>query len=928
MPTADPGTIYSSGECEINPAHRELRIRGTVVPIGSRALEIITLLVRSAGELVTKAELMSRIWPNDPVAENTLAVHAAAIRKALGPYRTMLKTEPGRGYRLVGDWFVREQDATHPPDGIQRIMTSGQSPLSNFPAMITPLIGRAAAVARLRDLLSAFRLVSLIGPGGIGKTTLALEVARRIVGDFPDGGWLVELASLSDPALVPSTVGDVLKLGPGPNNVLPETIARGVGHKRLLLILDNCEHLIDAVATLAEMLLVRCPNITILTTSREVPRVLGERVYRVPPLDVPESDLLEPTRLLEHSAPALFVTRAVEFGADLSPGSHQATSIVSICRHLDGIPLAIEFAAARVASLGLDQVAAGLRDRFALLTSGRRTALPRHRTLRATLDWSYHLLTDAEQSLLNRLAIFAGPFTLHDARAVAVPGTSDGDIALGIVDLLAKSLVFRPDWEAETFRLSETTRTYALDRLRESGAHADVAHQHGMYFLDLLAAVDDIRRSAPASEYLPTFRRESDEIHVALEWAFSSGGDAALGLALTTAAVPLWFELFQMPIARARLVQALPHAEPGSDQELQVRVALGHALWYLAPEHDTFEPNFVRVAELAARIGAPAMRARALWGMWASRRRHGDYRAALALARQYADVAREAGEPGTMHLGNRILGLTHHLLGHQALAEEFTAHALREPNHLDPTSGTSYQVETPVAMGAQLARILWLKGFPDQARIAAERAVAAARDGGHQFPVAYAVAFGGLPVALWTGAPDAAQVQVELLLAHSGNDERMTGWGHYFDRVLKMRNGGEPETLIASRADVTVVPPFGAAVPDVGLPVPTPGSDPIDVLWNTAEILRIDAELLLWHAMPDFAARAEAKLLRALSIAREQTALSWELRAATSLARLWRRDGRSGEAGNLLAATYEKFTEGFDTVDLIRARRLLAGLEA
>jgi predicted ATPase/DNA-binding winged helix-turn-helix (wHTH) protein len=925
--------IYESGECEIDLARRELRILGSAVPIGGRAFEIIEVLIQSAGELVTKDKLMNRVWPGAIVMDNTLHVHTAAARKALGPYRGLLKTESGRGYRLVGDWAVRRLDAAKPPVGVEQTRAIGDASATNLPAVITPLIGRSAAEQTLQDLVSAYRVVTLTGPGGIGKTTLALEVARRIHGDFADGAWFVELGSLSDANLVPSAVAGALNLGLGSNNIIPESVAHVLGNKKLLLVLDNCEHLIGAAASLAETLLALCPNITILVTSREILRMQGERVYRVPPLDVPSLEHIESTAILEHSAAELFIVRAAESGTDLSSNSEHALMIAAICRHLDGIPLAIEFAAARVATLGVEQVAVALRDRFALLTNQRRTALPRHRTLRATLDWSFELLIEAERELLRRLAIFAGPFSLAAACAVTGETMTADAIAAGIADLVGKSLVVRTaDPATAQFRLFETTRAYALDRLNASGELAEVARRHAEYFLKILATVDDVRQSRPADEHLPMFRGYADEIHAALEWAFSPAGDPAVGVGITIAAIPLWFELFQIFVARTRLEQALPYAEPGSDQEMRLHIATGHTLWYIGPENAAIEPLFARALEIAERIGAMAVRTQALWGLWASCRCRGDYPAALEMARLFADDAEGIGDVGAMHLADRILGLTHHYLGHQPIAHEITQRALRHAHHLDSSLGLGYQVETPVAMAAQLARILWLQGFPDRATAAATEAITAARKCGHPFAMVYALAFGSVPIALWTGDIADAGRLIELLIAHTAGNQRTEQWVRCFSRVLKLRNGSESETLVASfiepRVDLFPID----RIPDLlslgSIPAPLPGPEPADVLWNTPELLRIDAELLLWHNAPGAGAAAEAKLLRALEIAREQTALSWELRVAMSLARLWQHHGRTTAAHDLLSATYAKFTEGFGTIDLIRARDLMKDLEA
>jgi predicted ATPase/DNA-binding winged helix-turn-helix (wHTH) protein len=938
VPSDDIRSVYAADSCEIDLARCELRIHGSFVPVGGRAFQIIEVLVRSAGELVTKDQLLDRIWPGTTVGENTLHVHAGAIRKALGSHRNLLKTVSGRGYRLLGDWTVRHHAAAGPPVGVLSIPVIGDSPVTNFPATVTHLIGRSAAVTRLRDFLSAYRLVTLTGAGGVGKSTLALKASRGVVGEFADGGWLVELASLSDPTLVPFALASALRLELGPNSVTPEAVCRAIGHKKLLLVLDNCEHLIDAVATLAETLLASCPHTTIVTTSREILRIQGEQVWRVPPLEVPAIGQTGTAEILGHGAVELFLTRTRQLGADFASDPRYPPMIATICRRLDGIPLAIEFAAARAVTLGVEQVASGLRNRFAMLTNGRRTALPRHRTLRATLDWSYQLLSEAERDLLRRLAIFAGPFSLDAARAVAAEVTREVDVTDALGDLVGKSLlVGSADPVNVAFRLLETTRVYAMDRLTESGRLAEVARRHASYFLTTLRTIGDEQRSRHRDEYLAAFRHHADEVHVALDWAFSATGVPAVGVALTIAAVPLWFELFQMPVARRRVEQALPHAETGSEEEMRLCIVLGHAVWYTTPDSEALEPPFARALEIAERTGASTVRTQALWGMWAARRGRGDYHAALESARRYAEAASSTGDPGAIHLGDRILGLTHHILGQQQLARGFAERALRQPRHLDAASGIGLQIETPVAMRALLARVLWLSGFPDQAIEAAAEATAAVRKTGHPFAISYAVTLAGLPVALWTGDMAEARRQLDLLVAHAGGVQRMEVRVRAFERVLKLRSGDEREALIASfietHWDPAHLPPFADLNIDANIRVPLPGAEPVHATWNAPEVLRVDAECLLWHDGRGHDGRdadiaVEAKLLRALEIAREQSTLSWELRGAMSLARLWWRLGRVGEARDLLTATYGKFTEGFDTGDLIRARSLMVDLEA
>src|SRR5271170_1300550 len=571
-PDAEAHANLEVGRFQVLPHRRELLADGRPIKLGARAFDVLMALIEARGAVIGKDTLMARVWPDRVVEENNLQAHIVALRKALGPDRHLIRTVSGRGYQFTGE--IRILPAS--PDehvGAGAAASGAVLPPTNLPEPIYELIGRDDDLHEILSLAGAHRLVTLTGAGGIGKTRLALAAGRRLLPEFADGGWLVELASLSDADLVPSRAAGVLRLGLGSNNIIPESVAHVIGDRKLLLVLDNCEHLIGAAAGLAETLLALCPNITILVTSRELLRIQGECVYRVLPLDVPSVEHIESTVILEHSAAQLFIGRAAEAGVDLSSNSQHSSTIAAICRHLDGIPLAIEFAAARAATLGIEQVAMGLRDRFELLTSGRRTALPRHRTLRATLDWSFELLTEAERELLRRLAIFAGPFSLASACAVTGETMTADAIAVGIADLVGKSLVIRTaDPATAQFRLLETTRAYALERLNASGALAEVARRHAGYFLGILATLDDVRQSQAADECLATFLRYADEIHAALEWAFSPAGDPAIGLAMTIAAIPLWFELFQIAVARTRLEQALSYAEPGSDQEMRVRI--------------------------------------------------------------------------------------------------------------------------------------------------------------------------------------------------------------------------------------------------------------------------------------------------------------------------------------------------------------------
>src|SRR6202048_2710674 len=499
--------VYESGEWEVDLARRELRARGVPVPIGGRAFEIIEVLVQSAGELVTKNDLMGRVWPGAIGEDNTLQFHISAIRKALGPDRGILKTAAGRGYRRLGAGASRQESTSSVAEIDPEPVRSAAEPFqTNLPAAASELIGRTIAVQHVRDLLSAYRVVTLTGPGGIGKTRLALEVARGLFPSFQGDVRLVELVSLSDPGLVPTAVTGVLGLKLGGDEISAESVARAIGARKLLLVIDNCEHVIDAAAKLAETIVRMCPRTTILATSRGIVRIEGEYVSRVPPLDVP-SQHEEPDDMLGRSAVQLFIATTRALHSDFLPNGENLPAIAAICRRLDGIPLAIDFAATHVGTLGLQQVAASLDDHLGVLTGGRRTALPRHQTLRATLDWSYELLPEPERLVMRRLAVFAGDFTAEAASLVAAGGEIAAlEVVHSLASLVTKSLVALDVVGVIThYRLHETTRAYALEKLSESGELGDVARRHADYYRDLLERAEAEAETLPAPAWLAVY---------------------------------------------------------------------------------------------------------------------------------------------------------------------------------------------------------------------------------------------------------------------------------------------------------------------------------------------------------------------------------------------------------------------------------------
>jgi predicted ATPase/DNA-binding winged helix-turn-helix (wHTH) protein len=525
MPQQRSHQVYEFGQWQIHLGRRELLACGVPVPIAPRAFDVIEVLVRSANELVTKDALMDRIWPGAVVAENTLHVHISALRKALGRDRAILKTDSGRGYRLLGDWVVRRDGAAEEPEGVLGLVRMPTGTLrTNLPETALHLIGRTVAVRQIQDNLSACRAITLTGPGGIGKTALALHVSNGMRLTFNGDIWLIELASLFDPDLVPTALVGVLGLGLGCDEITAEAVARAIGDNAVLLVLDNCEHVIDAAARLVETILRLCARASVLATSQEPLRIAGECVYRVPPLEISRHHRGELDEVLEQSAVQLFVARLQALDLTFAASRENVHLIAAICHHLDGIPLAIEFAAARAATLGVQYVASHLENRFALLTSGRRVALPKHQTLRAALDWSYELLSDSEQSLLGRLSIFDPGFTLEAVTAVvSSAGYPESTVLECMANLVVKSfVVLNRSPYGDRWALPETIRAYALEKLVESGEAEATARRHAMFYSGLLESAAN-SRSQPLIADIVGHAREDDNVRPTLTWDFPRG---------------------------------------------------------------------------------------------------------------------------------------------------------------------------------------------------------------------------------------------------------------------------------------------------------------------------------------------------------------------------------------------------------------------
>ena len=943
----------SFGPFRLVPTQRLLLEDDNPVRVGSRALDILTALVERPGELVGKHELMARVWRGTFVEEGNLKFQVGALRRALGDGRgdrRYIATSAGQGYRFVAPVSVAQAPAA------AALPAAPTRQNHNLPQQLTRLIGRADAVSRIAAQLQRHRLLSIVGPGGIGKTSVALAVAEASVNTYEHGVWFVDLAPLADPRLVPSVVAQLLGFDIRSDDPVPGLVG-ALRDRRLVLVLDNCEHVIEAAATLATAILKGAAGIHILATSHEPLRVEGEYVQHLPPLSSGfPSDHLGAAEALAFPAVELFVERAAECLGEFELTDENAPIVAEICRKLDGIPLAIELAAARVESFGVRGLATHLDDRFRVLTSGRRSGPPRHRTLRAALDWSYDVLSEPERAVLRRLGIFMGGFTLDAACAVvADPGLLRGDVIDAVAELVEKSLAVVETTETEPrLRLLETTRAYALERLAESGERKAVAHRHAEYYRNLFARAEGEAGARPADEWLADYAREIDNLRAALDWAFSPGGDGSIGVALTTAAVALWMRLSLPEECRGRAERALAALGAGASRdarrEMKLHVAVGASLIYIrgaaGPETSM---AYTRALEIAESLDDAEYRLRALWGLCTYHSANGRNRVALELAQRFHALAAERPDPNDRLTGEGMIGVAQHFLGDLPSARHHLEHVLVgdvTPNEMSHI--IRFHTDQRVLMSVFFARVLWLQGFPDQATRAAHSTVEDAHAANNTISLCQALAHAACPLALLTGDLAAAEHYGTMLLDHSTRFALAfwRAWGRSFQGVLVIQRGdvitglrllragfdeiGEAEFAIFRLIAILMADALVRAGQNAdglaAIEVAVARAERTEERWATAELVRVKGELLLLQGAPGAAAVAEDHFRQALDWARQQGALSWELRAATSLARLLRDRDRIDEARDLLAGVYGRFTEGFGTADLREAKRLIDAL--
>ncbi|MBI3346857.1 MAG: helix-turn-helix transcriptional regulator [Burkholderiales bacterium] len=936
-PPPDPAfeRALSFGPFTLDPARKLLLDGGRTVRLGGRALDLLIALVTRAGDVVSHDDLFAQVWPRTVVEESSLRVHMSLLRKALGDGvdgKRYIASLPGRGYS-----FVMNVTQTHAARvltgavGFAPAATVVSMPPRLMPTRLTGVVGREQELAVLSAKLERSRLVTIVATGGMGKTTVALALADTATARHADGACFVDLAPLDDASLVPHALATAIGIAapePCPWSVLEEALAL----RDLLIVLDNCEHLAEAAAALAERVLRIAPRVRILATSREPLEAETEAIYRLDPLAVPPVEAGSSVEdALAFAAMRLFVERATASADDfrLSPANLAAT--IRICRHLDGMPLAIELAAARVGSLGIQALADRLDDVFRLLRRGRRTVLPRHQTLQALLDWSHDLLDEDTRTVLHRLSVFRSSFDLRAAADVAGCGrVTRQRVVACLLDLVSRSLVELEPGGAARYRLLFVARLYASERLAADGDAHEVGRRHALSIRDALARANAELRDPGTT--LATWRSahatSMPDVRAALDWAHGAGVDPMLGAELVVASGRLQLEIGLndefLPRALDALTALRLHEERQPDLELQLLTLLclvgGQCLLDRVAPADA--PT--QLEALARRIGSPEQQRMALFALCVNAFGRGDYPTVVARAARYDALPPDPLDPtraaATMAAW-RFDALGRHYLGEHDAAWASCARVLE---HAGPwRAGTYTQMPVPVSMGVVQARIRWLQGFADEAL---DRALELLRlcERAHPLALSHALSLAIMPILLWRGDDARALSFLTRLVDHELTNFQSfwLGWAHTYCKVLALR-GHDVQALRARlgatdrtnemQSDMlcTLAPEFAGADVQMRVEAGTVG-------WCAPEVLRVQGER----------SASEPLLLRALALARSQGARAWELRVATSLAAPWRQAGGRESARALLRETLARFTEGHGCVDVRRATAVLADGDA
>ena len=929
--------VLGFGPFELSIGNRLLTNGTTVVPLGARAMDVLIVLVEQANQVVSRRTLIERVWPTRGANDVSLRVHISALRKALAqndPTRRYIANAPGRGYSFI-------VPITSPSEETSEIDLLSSSRL---PARLTRMVGRKEAVAKIQARLAAEKFVTIVGPGGIGKTTVAVAVAHEMRSVFDGRVRFMDLSTLEDASLVAPAVASSFGLAIQTNDVVPALIDHLL-QAPTLLVLDSCEHVIDGVSALAEKLFCGVPTLHLLATSREALRVEGENVHELAVLACPPVDQeISASRALEYPAIQLLIERVRAVRGQFELVDADAPIAAGICRRLDGIALAIELAACRVDVYGLGKTASLLDDHLNLSWAGRRTAAARHQTLNAALEWSYDLLDERERLVLSRLGVFSGGFSFEAAIAVVADDKVDeAGVSDCVCELRSKSLISAHGQESR-LRLLDTTRAFAMQRLAESDERNVFHSRHALYFGDLFrqgAAVD-------ASSWPKALGIEVDNLRAALNWAFSAAGDAELGVELAAASAGTWMGMALLTECREwmrKAISSIDDMNSGTRQEMIIQSALASCMMFTGGMTEESYATWTKARLLAEGLKDTEHQLVSLLVLWAHQIRIPDYPEAVGLADRCGDVAERSGDRGAIAMANYMRGITYHHSGRLPEAEgrlELSLHRDDEASRQALIKRFGYDRKAD-ALGV-LANLVWQRGSPDHARRLNRTSIAEARQLDHAVPLCVALTWASFNMYLANPDDDETEALAKELVEHAGKHavESYHGFGLAMQALCSARRGAAEaaaatlfsglEKLSAARYGVfnwfmqaeLARCTAAAGQPRQALGIFEAAKINLDERqWYAPELLRIRGELALGNN--EGLAVCREYFARALALSTEQASLSWALRAATSSVIAEKTVGRKEAAWRTLQATYDKFREGFDTFDLGLAKQVLNG---
>ncbi len=769
----DANQIASFGPFRLLPAQRLLLRDGAPVIVGTRAFDILVALVQNHSQVLTHRDLLERVWTGLTVEESNLRVHLSSLRKILGDGQEgvrYIENLVGRGYCFVApvQWSRDTKPSGEQPTSQESVTRAKRRAL---PTKAPRVFGRKETIDELCDLLLSQKFVTIVGSGGIGKTTVAVSIAHVLLEHFHDTPLFIDLGEIRDPELVLQTIASAAGVSAAPSQ-LGDNLAAHLSRHKTLLILDNCEHLIDIVAHICENIFRDCTDLYLLATSREALRVGHEQVYFLEPLEVPEDHAgLTIAEAMAYPSVQLFLDKASTGGFREPLQPEGVTLIVRMCRRLDGNALAIELVASRVGTFGLEGTYDLFEQHHKLLWKGRRNAPARHQTLEAMLNWSYDLLAERDRDVLQYLSVFAGPFTLKAAQAVAADPDSDRlAVANSLTSLVDKSLVWVSTQTSPVlFKLLDTTSIYAGQKLCESGRLDGLCRRHALYWLECLEA-EAIDTSIFSGRDLTKYLSYTADVRAALEWSRRHlERDAALFVKLAAASAPLFLAqglLGECETWCKAALAGIADAELGPTVELALQEALAIASMFTRGNHAVVRQSIHRGLELAGSLNMIDHQLHLLAGENIFLTRTGDYQSALEGALQCAVTSTAKGTASALAMADWMIGCVHHLMGDQRKAQLFTERGMERAPAASPTDVDFFGYDHRVRAMIVLCRTLWLRGYPKSAAAMSERAIAEADRRRHSVTICIALIYTATE-ALWSQNHAAAAKRIDRLIIHA-----------------------------------------------------------------------------------------------------------------------------------------------------------------